>query len=566
MDKCFNKEVCNILKTAEKEMFDLHHPYVGTEHLLLALLKKEKINQICYKYNLNYQNFKEELIRIIGKATKKSEVILYTPLLNKVIDEAYKNANDDHNELDEIYLLSSLLNENDGIALRIASNMGVNIDEINKEVKKPHLLCELGINLNEQITDRIFLRDKEIDEITEILLRKNKNNPILIGHSGVGKTAIVEELARRIKAKEVPEKLLNYEIYLINTSTLIAGTKYRGEFEERVNNLVKEVIKNKNIILFIDEIHTIVKTGSSDGSIDAANILKPYLARNDLKIIGATTINEYNEYLKKDSAFARRFAPIKINEPTNNDMEYILKKIKINYENYYKLKINNKDLPYLIKMCDTYLPNQYNPDKCLDILDTCCSKKVLDNFKKDSQDLLITKDDFLNTIKLRVNIINIDKVEYEKLYNKLKSNYHEQIVKNILNIIKDNKPNKYMILNGTDSNTKEKIIKIITKYLNISLINIDCRDYNDEYSINKLINNNYLYNKIYDNPSSIIIFNNYNEASKILYNIINIIINKGYITNTNNEKLYLNNATVFLFDNSNKDAIGFNNQNNLLFT
>src|SRR5574344_1336017 len=127
MDKCYNKEVCNILKTAEKEMFDLHHPYVGTEHLLLALLKKEKINQICYKYNLNYQNFKEELIRIIGKATKKSEVILYTPLLNKVIDEAYKNANDDHNELDEIYLLSSLLNENDGIALRIASNMGVNI-------------------------------------------------------------------------------------------------------------------------------------------------------------------------------------------------------------------------------------------------------------------------------------------------------------------------------------------------------------------------------------------------------------------------------------------------------
>ena len=345
MDKCFNKSVCNILKTAEKEMLNLRHPYVGTEHLLLSLLQNDNIKSICYKFKLTYDAFKTELLSIIGSASKKSEVILYTPLLNIVIDHAYDKAYGDHKELDEYYLFRSLFDESDGIALRIVDNMGVDVNALTKEVNKPKLVSELGINLNDTVNEKIYLREKEINEVMQILLRKNKNNPLLIGHSGVGKTAIVEELALRIKEGNVPEKLKKYEIILINTSTLIAGTKYRGEFEERVNNLVKEVIKNKNIILFIDEIHTIVKTGSSDGSIDAANILKPYLARNDLKIIGATTINEYNEYLKKDSAFARRFAPIKINEPTNNDMEYILKKIKINYENYYKQF--ESEIPYI---------------------------------------------------------------------------------------------------------------------------------------------------------------------------------------------------------------------------
>lgn len=565
MDKCFNKEVCNILKNAEREMIDLRHPYVGSEHLLLSLLKKDRVISLCYKFNLTYQGFKDELLRIIGSASKKSEIILYTPLLNKIIDEAYNRAYDDHHDLDELYLLSSLLGENDGIALRIVDNMGVNIEELNKELNRPPLLSELGINLNEKAHEEIYLRDKEIDEVIEILLRKNKNNPILIGPSGVGKTAIVEELARRIKVGNVPDNLKNKEIYLINTSTLIAGTKYRGEFEERVNNLVKEVIKNQNIILFIDEIHTIVKTGASDGSIDAANILKPYLARGDLKIIGATTTTEYNEYLKKDAAFARRFASIIVNEPSIKDMEYILNKVKSNYENYYNLKINSKILEYLISECNTFLPNQYNPDKCLDILDTACSKKTLSNYKDGNTNKNITKEDIYNTIKARINITNIDKSIYDSLYEELSHKYHEANIKNILNLIKDSGQNKYMVFNGEEAKTKEQLIKYISDYLNINLINIDCLDYNDEYNINKLINNNYLYNKITDNPFSIIIFNNYNEANKVLYNIINTMTNKGYITNSSNEKFYLNNAVIFLFDNSKSGSIGFNNQNNLLF-
>lgn len=399
MDKCYKTNASIILKTAEKEMLDCHHPYVGTEHLLLALLKNYNIKNICSRFKLTYSSFKKELLQVIGSAAKKSEVILYTPLLKIVIDNAYKKASDDHKDIDEYYLLSSLLNEEDGIALRIVSNMGVDIDSLVKELNKPVLLYELGINLNEKTDNHIYLRDKEINEIMQILLRKNKNNPILIGHSGVGKTAVVEELSRRIKEGSVPKFLKNFEIIEINTSTLIAGTKYRGEFESRVNNLIKEVIKCKNIILFIDEIHNLAKTGASDGSIDAANILKPYLARGDIKVIGATTTEEYNEYIKKDPALTRRFTPIIINEPSIKDTKYIMQKLKKKYEEYYGLTIDSKTMSYLVDMTTKYLPNLYNPDKSVEVLDTICAKKVLDNNGK-----IITNDDILSYLKIRTDI------------------------------------------------------------------------------------------------------------------------------------------------------------------
>jgi len=558
MDKCFNNSVCNILKVAEKEMLDCRHPYVGTEHLLLSLLKNDNISNICYKFKLTYKSFKDELLRVIGSASKKSEVILYTPLLKIVIDKAYNKAYDDHKDMDEYYLLSSLFSEQDGIALRVVDNMGVDINALVKEINKPSLIYELGVSLNDKSSDGVYLRENEINEIMQILLRKNKNNPLLIGHSGVGKTAVVEELARRIKEGKVPSLLKNYEIILINTSTLIAGTKYRGEFESRVNNLVKEVIKCKNIILFIDEIHTIVKTGASDGSIDAANILKPYLARGDIKVIGATTTEEYNEYIKKDPALVRRFTPVIINEPSLKDMESIMQKVRKSYEDYYYLRIDKKCLNYLIELADKYLPHLYNPDKSIEILDTVCSKKILDNNGN-----ILSKEDIFNCISSRINMTNINNDTLNNLYEELKKEYNEQNFKSIFNLIRDNKLNKYLILSG-DNKTKNKIISLIAKKLNINLIDIDCREYNDEYSINKLINNNYLYNKLEENPYSFIVFNNYDESNKILYNMINTMITSGYITNSNNEKLYLNNSIIFIMNKDSKNKIGFNN--NLLIT
>ena len=557
MKNCYNSETNKILKVAEKEMLSCHHPYVGTEHLLLSLLKNKNISKICYKYNLNYYNYKKNLLKIIGSATKESKYILYTPLLKLVINKARENSDKDNKELDEYYLLSSLLSYKDGIGYSIVNNMGIDLDALTLELNNQGVLSEFGTVLNDEVTDKIYLRDKEITNIMEVLLRKNKNNPLLIGHAGVGKTALVKELARRIKVGDVPVELKDKKIISVQVSTLISGTKYRGDFEARVNDLIKECIKNKNIILFIDEIHTIMKTGSSEGAIDAGNILKPYLCSGDIKIIGATTISEYNEYIKKDQALLRRFTPIMVNEPSLKDMEFILNKVKKSYEVYYKLKINKNIVNYIICNTDKYMPNLYNPDKSIEVLDTVCSKKILDNYVNKSKDMNIKMIDVDNLIKERVNIINIDDNKFNEVKCELEKKYNELIVKNIMNIIRDNKFNKYMFLNG-ESKSKEKIISYIANKLGINLININCLEFNDEFGVNKLINNNYLYNKIDENPYSIICFNNYDKAGRIIRNLVDSMISNGYISNMNNEKVYLNNSIIFVFNNEETSRIGFN--------
>ena len=557
MKNCYNSETNKILKIAEKEMLSCHHPYVGTEHLLLSLLKNKNISKICYKYNLNYYNYKKNLLEIIGSASKESKYILYTPLLRLVINKARENSDKDNKELDEYYLLSSLLSYKDGIGYSIVNNMGIDLDALTLELNNQGVLSEFGTFLNDEATDKIYLRDKEITNIMEVLLRKNKNNPLLIGHAGVGKTALVKELARRIKVGDVPAELKDKKIISVQVSTLISGTKYRGEFEARVNDLIKECIKNKNIILFIDEIHTIMKTGSSEGAIDAGNILKPYLCSGDIKIIGATTISEYNEYIKKDQALLRRFTPIMVNEPSLKDMEFILNKVKKSYEVYYKLKINKNIVNYIISNTDKYMPNLYNPDKSIEVLDTVCSKKILDNYVNKSKDMNIKMIDVDNLIKERVNIINIDDNKFNEVKCELEKKYNELIVKNIMNIIRDNKFNKYMFLNG-ESKSKEKIISYIANKLGINLININCLEFNDEFGVNKLINNNYLYNKIDENPYSIICFNNYDKAGRIIRNLVDSMISNGYISNMNNEKVYLNNSIIFVFNNEETSRIGFN--------
>ena len=550
MDKCFNKDVCMILKSAEGEMLNLRHPYVGTEHLLLALLKRDRVKKICYKFNLTYTGFRDELVRLIGQASKKSEVILYTPLLKLVIDNAYNKSYDEHKEMDELYLLSSLFGESDGIALRVAYNMGVDTDALVKELDKPKILSSIGVCLTDKEIDKIYLRDKELDEVMEILLRKGKNNPLLVGDPGVGKTAIAYELARRIKCGNVPDRLKGKEVYLVSTSSLVSGTKYRGEFEERVNGLINEVIRNGNIILFIDEIHTIMKTGSSEAGVDGANILKPYLARNDLKIIGATTKREYDEYLKKDGAFARRFAKVIVNEPSLKDTITILNKLKKSYEDFYNLKINSNVIKYLVDLCDKYLPNSYNPDKSIDILDTSLSKIALEGKKR-----ILTKEDVYEVISKRCNISLVSDENLDKVRAVLSDKYSEVLADNVVKMFKCRDKSKYMVFSGSDD--KRRAPFDIGKCLGVNVIDIDCALYNDEYSLNKFVSTNYLYNKISENPFSLVVFDNYNKRGRVLDNIIRMMKDKGYIENSMNERLYLDKSVMFLIDEEVNNKVGF---------
>ena len=386
----FNEEAQEILIKAKLEMLELRHPYVGTEHLVLAILHTDnELTEKLNNYNLTYTKFKKEILNIIGKGSKKSEFFLHTPLLKKVIENAIMDSKDNNNGIVTTnHLFASLLDVGEGIAIRIFMGMNLDLDNMydeftskvyeRKEAKKRLLIEELGININNKVKnhkiDPVIGRDKEINKLEEILCRRTKNNPLLIGAPGVGKTAIVEGLATLIESDNVPAKLSGKKIISLDMASAVSGTKYRGEFEERMKKILNEIEENEEIILFIDEIHTLIGAGGAEGAIDASNILKPALARGKIRCIGATTIDEYKKHFEKDKALERRFQIINVEEPTIEETKNILYKIKPIYEKFHNVYITNKIIDTIISLTEKYFYDRYRPDKQIDILDEVCSK------------------------------------------------------------------------------------------------------------------------------------------------------------------------------------------------
>ena len=396
----FSEEAQKILVEAKREMNELNHPYVGSEHLLLAILNQNNdLTKKLKKYNLTYKIFKDELINIVGVGTVKSEWYLYTPLLKRVLENAIIESKETEEEVSVQSLLLSLLNEGEGVAIRIMLGLNIDINKLYNEIsnkkqiksssKKKLLISELAEDLtmkakNNEL-DPVIGRDNELQRLIEVLSRRTKNNPILIGDAGVGKTAIVEELARLIVNNEVPKSLKNKKIFSLDMASAVAGTKYRGEFEERIKKIVKEVEDNDDIILFIDEIHTLVGAGGAEGAIDASNIFKPSLARGKMRCIGATTINEYKEFIEKDNALDRRFQKVYIDEPNNENLKNILMKLKGIYEGYHGVKINENIIDKIMELSKRYIYDRCEPDKSIDILDEVCAKVSLKEVKEEVQ-------------------------------------------------------------------------------------------------------------------------------------------------------------------------------------
>lgn len=503
----FNEEAQKILVNAKIEMANLKHPYIGTEHLVLSILKSNtNLSKKLKEYNLTYETFKKEIIKIIGIGNKKSEYSLYTPLFKKILQNAIIDSKENNNsEVTTEHLFSSLLEEGEGIAIRIFIGMGLDVEEMydefsNSLIKRTHkknkklLIEDLGIDITAKAKnnelDPVINRDNEVRRLIEVLCRRTKNNPILLGKAGVGKTAIVEELARLIVKEEVPNNILEKRIISLDMATAVSGTKYRGEFEERMKKILKELEENDDIILFIDEIHTLVGAGGAEGAIDASNILKPALARGKIRCIGATTYDEYKKYIEKDSALERRFQKITIDEPTLPQTKDILLKLKPIYERYHHVKINNNIIDQIITLSEKYIYDRSRPDKCIDILDEVCSKVSIeeDTTTKDIKKIRTT----LNKINKEKNSMiienKIDKAyfyrkEETKLLNKLnelelnyKSNNKEVKLEDIANVI--NTKTKIPLYEIMKDNTKT--ISIITNNLKKEIIGQD-------QAINKII-------------------------------------------------------------------------------
>lgn len=505
----FTEEARGIIVRAKKEMYNLKHPYVGSEHLLLAILKDNNdISKKLKKFGITYDKLKEEIINIIGIGSKETEWFLYTPLLKRIMENAIIDSKENNNgEVTIEHLFTSLLEEGEGVAIRIMIGMDIDIDKLYEEFSykfvntskknKSLLLEEIGIDLTKKAKnkelDPVIGREEEIKRIEEILCRRTKNNPLLIGPAGVGKTALVEELSRMITNEEVPFNLKNKKIINIDMASLVAGTKYRGEFEDRVRKLLKEAEENDEIILFIDEIHTLVGAGGAEGAIDASNIFKPALSRGKLRLIGATTIEEYKKFIKPDRALDRRFQTVNIEVPDKEKVKNVLKKIKPIYENYHNVIVPNEIIDLITHLSEKYVYDRFEPDKSIDILDEVCSLvnlkennklKKYNNIKKELKKIIeqkknaIINQDFEQASILKMkenkltNEINIMELNSENKRKKVTQHDVAEVIYKKTNIpVYELLEKKQEIIKEIENNLRTNIIgqnKVIEQLINIT--------------------------------------------------------------------------------------------------
>src|SRR5881296_3911954 len=402
----FNDRAKRVLALAQDEAIRFNHNYIGTEHLLLGLVREGEgvAARVLDSLGVELSKVRTAVEFIIGRGdstTSPSEITL-SPRTKKVIELAIDEARKlGHSHVGTEHLLLGLVREGEGIASGVLESLGVSLEKVRHQViatlgqqhpataetaaaggksasSKTPTLDQLGVNLTAmakaQQLDPVIGREKEIERVIQILSRRTKNNPALIGEPGVGKTAIVEGLAQRIASGDVPETLMGKRLLTLDIGSLVAGTKYRGEFEERLKKIIEEVKNSGNCVLFIDELHTLVGAGAAEGAVDAANILKPSLARGELQTIGATTLDEFRKYIERDAALERRFQPVQVEEPSIEETVAILRGIKDRYEAHHKLEITDEAIKAAAELAARYVPDRFLPDKAIDLVDEAASR------------------------------------------------------------------------------------------------------------------------------------------------------------------------------------------------
>ena len=470
------------IEIANEVAIELGHNYIGTEHILYGLAKEGSgvASKVLENQEITPQDIVDKIIELIGQGDTIDETLGFTPRTKRVIELAFIEARKlGYNYIGTEHLLISILREGDSIATRILLELNVNIPKLYNEIVKvinegedltsndsksngkegkrgsynqTNTLNQFGEDLTKKAgegkLDPIVGRKEEIERVIQILSRRTKNNPCLIGEPGVGKTAVVEGLAQKIVNGDVPEILKDKRVVTMDISSMVAGAKYRGDFEERIKKALEEVKKAGDVILFIDEMHTIVGAGAAEGAIDAANILKPLLARGEIQLVGATTLNEYRKYIEKDSALERRFSPVTVNEPTEKDTITILKEIRDKYEAHHGVKITDQAIDAAVKMSTRYINDRFLPDKAIDLIDEAASRAKLktytepENLKKLEEEIEETrknKEEAVRTQKFEKAASLRDKEkELKEKYEKEQKKWKNKNTKQITDITEEN--------------------------------------------------------------------------------------------------------------------------------
>ena len=682
----FTNRAEKALEIANELAIELNHNYIGTEHLLYGLIAEGTgvASQVLEMQNLTPEKVLEEIEMLIGRGnedTNVEETIGFTPRTKRVIENAFKEAKRlDSEYIGTEHMLIGIMKEGDSVAVRIMLDLNINPQKIYNEIIKlvsedeninlnskqannknigsfnqTPTLNQFGTDLTKQAgegkLDPVIGRTEEIQRVLQILSRRTKNNPCLIGEPGVGKTAVVEGLAEKIIAGDVPETLKNKRVVNVDISSMVAGAKYRGDFEERIKKSLAEVKKVGDVILFIDEIHTIVGAGSAEGAVDAANILKPLLARGEVQVIGATTLNEYRKYIEKDAALERRFSPVNVGEPTPDETVEILEGIRDKYEAHHNVKITKEAIESAVKLSVRYINDRFLPDKAIDLVDEAASRVKMRNYtrpdsikKLEDKVLSIDKEkeeavrvqDFEKAANLRdkenetkkklekekqkwedrntksVSVLTEEDIadvisswtgipvkkltqdENEKLKN-LEKTLHERVIgqneaveavakairRGRVGLKDPNRPIGSFLFLGPTGVGKTELSKALAEVLfgnENAMLRIDMSEYMEPHSVSKLIGSppgyvgfdegGQLTEKIRRKPYSVILLDEVEKAHPDVMNMLLQILDDGRLTDAQGRTVNFKNTVIIMTANigarliTDKNMLGFSNNNN----
>ncbi len=594
---------------------ELGHTYVGSEHLLLGILKDGDgiVKKLLGERNVSFEEIRSKVVSLVGMGCKtllSSDDM--TPVCRRIIlRSSFIAGAEDAKSVGLEHLTISMLRE-ECVAVRLLRESNGDPDEIraileelycgyDEEIQKEPLsknepqkyptplLDANAIDLTEKAksdkVDPVIGRDKEEERLIAILLRRSKNNPLLIGEAGVGKTAIVESLANRIAHGTVPDELKNKRIMALELSSVVAGTKYRGEFEEKIKNIVEEIRASGDIILFIDELHTIVGAGGAEGAIDASNILKPALARGEIRLIGATTVNEFRTSIEKDKALERRFQPITVNEPSESECFDMLCGIKKKYESYHDVTITDRAIKTAVSMSVRYLPERFLPDKAIDLIDESAATLKMLNFGKAKA--ILTEKEIVAALEIRTGIplCDLSDDEYERLLtleNRLSKIVigQDEAIKTLcpalrrarLGVREDNRPNGSFLFVGKAGVGKTECAKALAiSVFNTekSFIRLDMSEFSEAHSVSKIIGSPPGYvgfgeglnlaERVRRNPYSLVLFDEIEKAHPDVRALLLQILDEGTLTDSTGVKVKFDNTLVIMTANYPNDTtcIGF---------
>ncbi len=662
--KCFTQKANEAMNLAIDGASKMGHTYIGTEHLLLGLLEEQTgvAAETLTECGLQADILKSKIETTIGKGTKTSLTPEdFTPRTKRVMQTAIiTSAQVGHSFVGTEHLLVALLSERDSYAVKFLEESGVSVNSVltalkaslseesdreftanagqkqSAEKSKNKTLEKFGRDLTEAAKngeiDPVIGREQEIRRVIEILSRRTKNNPVLIGEPGVGKTAVAEGLALKISKGEVPELLKDKKVFSLNLTGMIAGTKYRGDFEERIKSVIDELKKDRNTILFIDELHTIVGAGSAEGSADAANILKPTLAKGDFQVIGATTLEEYRKYIEKDSALERRFQPVKVGEPTKDEAKEILKGLRDKYEAHHKVKISDEAIEAAVELSVRYIADRYLPDKAIDLIDESASRlrlkeqtappelktmeeeiakleiekaeavsnqdferaaKVRDKQKNLKTELesqreewktqteanvaVVTKEDIAKTVSdwSGVPVEELSKEESERLLN-LEAELHNRVIgqdmavnavakairRGRAGLKEENRPIGSFIFSGPTGVGKTELTKAQAVSMfgdENAMLRLDMSEYMEKHTVSKLIGSppgyvgfddgGQLTEKVRRKPYSVILFDEIEKAHPDVFNMLLQILEDGRLTDSQGRTVSFKNTVVIMTSN-----------------